>query len=478
MQVRFGTTGCRLNQIESESAAHFFYDKSFSVSLEPLTAKSQNDLECLVCVINTCSVTQKAEQKDRRIIRLYLEKCPNATIIVTGCYAQLSPKIILAIDSRIAVLPGQNKSRLAQIPSILAENLDSFNPVNFAKSLNESIFNIDSKNLGKSEDAFKLSTDSFLAHSRSSIKIQDGCNNNCTYCTINKARGHSVSLAPKEVIHRVKKLEEVGQNEVVFTTVNIGQYCGEYNGRNINFAQLLELCLEHTRNISFRISSLYPEVVDDYFCSVIKNPRVCPHFHISVQSGSDDVLRRMARRYSSQDVVSACAKLRLAKENPFIACDIITGFPGETEQDFCKTMELCEKCNFSWVHVFPFSERPGTLAAKMDNKVPQFISGERAKQLSHWAENSKKEFIESCCGKIYDAILETVNHSLLFNAGEGKTAFHAVTENFLHCKIIALESKCSNLRQGQRIKVKIIAPIQQGIQKGGESDCIAEFYKI
>ena len=135
MQIRFGTTGCRLNQIESESAAHFFYDKSFSVSLEPLTAKSQNDLECLVCVINTCSVTQKAEQKDRRIIRLYLEKCPNAAVIVTGCYAQLSPKTLLAIDSRIAVLPGQNKSRLSQIPSILANNLNSFNQIVFSKLL-------------------------------------------------------------------------------------------------------------------------------------------------------------------------------------------------------------------------------------------------------------------------------------------------------------------------------------------------------
>lgn len=475
MQIRFETAGCRLNQIESESAARFFVDKSFSLSLEPLNAKSPVDSECVLCIVNTCSVTQKAEQKDRRIIRLCLEKCPNATIIVTGCYAQLAPKTILSMDLRIAVLPGQKKSRISEVPTILEKNISTFEPVKFAKLLNETLFSVDSKTFGKSENAFKLSTDSFLAHSRSSIKIQDGCNNNCTYCTINKARGHSVSLEPNEVIQRVKKLEEVGQNEVVFTTVNIGQYSGEYNGKKINFAQLLKLCLEQTKNISFRISSLYPEVVDDYFCFVIKDSRVCPHFHISVQSGSDDILKRMARRYSAQDVVFACNKLRIAKENPFIACDIITGFPGETEEDFYKTMQLCENCNFSWIHVFPYSERPGTLAASMKNKVPQFISGERAKKLSHWAENNKKAYIESCCGKVYDAILETVNHSLLFNVGEGTATFHAVTENFLHCQITVPVAKYSSLRQGQRIKVKILRPLQKGIEKGGETDCIAEF---
>ena len=475
VQVLFETTGCRLNQIESESAARFFLDKGFKVSLVPLTAKNVQDTEVKIAVINTCAVTQKAEQKDRRIIRLVLEKAPCATVIVTGCYAQLSYNDIKAMDLRIAVLKGQQKSRLSQIPDLLQKELDkgNFNPVDFANQIQTLVFDKETEKKLTSEDAFKLATDSFLAHSRSSIKIQDGCNNRCTYCTINKARGYSVSLAPQEVIDRVKKLEEAGQSEVVITTVNIGQYSGEYNGKQIKFAQLLDILLQNTSKINFRISSLYPEVVDDYFCSVIKNPRVRPHFHLSVQSGSNSVLKNMARRYTSEDVLEACRKLKIAKENPFLACDIITGFPGETEADFEDTMKLCKECGFAWVHIFPFSARPGTPAYDMKPKIPQSVSGERAKKLGNWAKQNKKEYIDSCKDKIFDAVLETVKHSSLFVEGKGTVVYHAVTENFLHCQLEALAGKY-NLKSGQAIRVKILGQVPQGIQKGGEIDCQAE----
>ena len=254
------------------------------------------------------------------MIRLVLEKCPKATIIVTGCYAQLSPEDIRNMDSRIAVLKGQIKSRLADVPVLLRKRLETkeFNAVDFALELNNGLFAKQSEKKGFSENAFKLSTDSFIAHSRSSIKIQDGCNNNCTYCTINIARGHSVSLDAQTVIDRVVQLEKSGHAEVVFTTVNIGQYRGKYGNDYIDFAHLLKLCLENTSKIAMRISSLYPEVVDEFFCEVIKNPRVCPHFHISVQSGSNSVLKAMARRYSAEDVVNACNLLKSAKNNPFL----------------------------------------------------------------------------------------------------------------------------------------------------------------
>lgn len=474
MNIRFETTGCRLNQIESESAAKKFTDSGFEVLLEPLTAKSPADESTVLCVINTCAVTQKAEQKDRRIIRLVLEKCPNAAVVVTGCYAQLSPEFILGMSSRIACLPGQIKSRLSFIPALLIKKGSDFNAESFAKELNSTLFLRNDGKQGISENAFALSTDSFLAHSRSSIKIQDGCNNRCSYCTINAARGHSVSLDVQTVIDRVVQLENAGQAEVVFTTVNIGQYRGKYGEEFLDFSHLLKLCLDNTKKIAMRISSLYPEVVDDYFCEVIKNPRVRPHFHISVQSGSDSVLKAMLRRYSAKDVLDACSRIKAVKDNPFLACDIITGFPGETEEDFEASMALCRDCGFAWVHVFPFSARPGTPAYSMKPKVPQSVSRERAARLSAWAAENKRLYVEKCRGKVFDAVLETVRRPYLFAGSAGKAVYHAVTENFLHCSIEA-DSSSVKVVPGSSIKVRILGQAPNGLKKGGETDCLAEF---
>lgn len=476
MNIRFETTGCRLNQIESESAANKFVEAGFEVSLEALTAKSPLDESTILCVINTCAVTQKAEQKDRRIIRLVLEKCPKAAVVVTGCYAQLSPEYICKMDERIACLPGQIKSRLAKLPALLKDKLEkgAFTAESFCQELNSSLFIKEDGKFGFSENAFALSTDSFIAHSRSSIKIQDGCNCKCSYCTINIARGHSVSLDVQVVIDRVVQLEKAGQAEVVFTTVNIGQYRGKYRDKILDFPHLLELCLKNTKTIAMRISSLYPEVVDDYFCRVIKNPRVRPHFHISVQSGSDNILKAMKRNYEAKDVLNACNKIKSVKENPFLACDIITGFPGESDEDFEDTMKLCRDCGFAWVHVFPFSARPGTLAFSMKGKVPQSISGERAASLSRWAAESKRSYIESCIGKEFDAVLETVKRPVIMKSFSGNAIFHAVTENFLHCTI---ECSASSVKvsPGSKVKLRILGQVESGLKKGGESDCLAEF---
>ena len=468
--------GCRLNQIESESAARSFLESNFQVIIKPLQAKNDIDAETVLCVLNTCAVTQKAEQKDRRILRLVLEKCPNATVIVTGCYAQLSPDDIKSIDKRVAVLKGQLKSRLADVPELLKKEIDSerFNPENFADFLNNGLFNIRSEKPGTSENAFRLATDSFIAHSRSSIKIQDGCNCACSYCTIHIARGHSVSLDAEEVVRRVQKLENVGQAEVVFTAVNIGQYNGKYKNDYIKFSRLLKLCLEHTKKICFRISSLYPETVDDEFCSVIKNPRVRPYFHISVQSGSDKILKLMRRSYTAKEVLSACKMLKAAKNAPFLSCDIITGFPGETDEDFSETVKLCKDCDFAWVHVFPFSARPGTAAAEMKPKIPQSTSGKRAAELALWAKQNKIKYIENFRGKTVDAVLETVKKPFVFSNGEGREIFHAVSENFLHCEIYAPAGKIK-IQPGSAVKLKILGPVGIGERKTGEIDTLADF---
>lgn len=472
-QIRIETLGCRLNQIESEATARFFIDNDFSVDMGLISAKIAPDSELKICIINTCAVTQKAEQKARRIIRLVLKKFGNASVIVTGCYAQLASDEICKIDSRICVIGGQVKSRIAQVPLLLKNyiNTNEWDPVCFSKLVTSEISSKTTEKKDFPENAFTLSTSSFLSHSRASLKIQDGCNNSCSYCAIHIARGKSVSIPVETAIKRVQELENNGQDEVVITTVNIGQYRGEYKGKYLNFAQLLKVLLEETNKINFRISSLYPEVVTDEFCQIIKDERVCPHFHLSVQSGSDKILQLMNRHYVSADVIVAVEKLRNAKQNPFIACDIITGFPGETKDDFIQTFELCEKCNFSWIHAFPFSERPGTAACSLPNKVPQETSGERAKRLSDWAISNKINYINQFTGKKINAVLETVRRPAVATEKNSKRIYHAVTTNFIHCEIISEKEVPVN----KTVEILIQKTLEDRIIKGGEIEASAIF---
>ena len=461
--VRIETLGCRLNQIESESAAQLFIESGFNVVF---SINEPDDNTCLV-IINTCAVTQKAEQKARRIFRLALKNYKNAVILITGCYAQLSKNEIEKIDSRIVVLGGQIKSRIAKVPLLLK---DFGSPADFALLLKKEICSVPAIKPGFPEDSFKFAASSLLAHSRASLKIQDGCNNNCSFCTIHIARGHSVSLDVAAACERVLALEAAGYDEVVLTTINIAQYRGKFVDENgveqyFNFAALLIHLLENTEKINFRISSLYPEVVDDEFCKVIKNQRVRPHFHISVQSGSDRILELMNRRYKRDDVINACRALRSAKPQCFLACDIITGFPSETDEDFEQTMDLCRHCDFTWIHAFPFSERPGTAACNMKPKIPQSVSQKRAKALNAWAVQQKISYIESFKNKLLSAVIEKQQPS----SAAGKFVYNCMTENFIHCQVTSPEP----LKESKSYTIKITSILKDNIHKGGEIEATA-----
>ena len=478
--VRIETLGCRLNQIESEAAARLFADAGFDVCLEGVTASCAEDSSVKLIIINTCAVTQKAEQKARRLIRLVLKKFDGAAVLVTGCYAQLSRDQIEKIDGRVVVLGGQVKSRLSAVPGLLKKHAGAnagFNSSSFIMDVKEKVVSQPVQKAGFPEDSFKLSTTSLLAHSRASIKIQDGCNNNCSYCTIHIARGHSVSLDVNTALERVQALEKAGYDEVVLTTINIAQYKGrlvkgspeDCSGESwLDFTGLLEYLLAHTSKINFRISSLYPEVVTDDFCRVISDSRVRPHFHISVQSGSNKILELMNRRYGRQEVITACSMLRKAKPQAFIACDIITGFPGEAEEDFDQTLDLCRSCSFAWIHAFPFSERPGTPACSMKPKIPQSVSGKRAQTLTELAIKNKIEYIKSFAGKEVSAVVEKMSAKL----ADGTYRYHCMTQNFIHCE---LESSCE-LEPNKAVVVKIIEPLVDRIKKGGDIEARANLY--
>jgi threonylcarbamoyladenosine tRNA methylthiotransferase MtaB len=455
--IHFETLGCRLNQDETEGAARCFAEEGFATDLEPLTSSAQKDLNTILSVVNTCTVTGKAEQKARRIIRLVLDKYPAAPVIVTGCYAQVDAASIKAIcPERIAVLPGTQKSVLASIAKNFsgAKTMTADAITSFIKTANLSTLT-----------NFTLYTSVFQKHSRASIKIEDGCNNSCAFCRIHLARGKATSLDVTEVLARVQQLEEQGMNEVVFTGVNLSQYAGRTNDGDIaSFATLLKTLIANTHTISFRISSYYPQCIDESLVEAIRSPRVQPSFHLSIQSGSDRILKLMNRPYTAETVVHAVELLRAAKDNPFIACDIIAGFPGETEDDFERTKELCKTVRFSWIHAFPFSPRPGTTAATMTPKVPERIKDERVAWLTECAVHDKIAYINSFKDRPLDAIVENSRNQRTASSAEQKVV-HVVTSNFLH---VACPQTDHEMVPGSVVRVKITAALEDDIRSGKE----------
>lgn len=458
-QIFFQTHGCRLNQIESEGAARFFSDAGFSVAMENVSHADEEGV--MLAIVNTCAVTTKAEQKARRSIRRLLEKFPESLVIITGCYAQLEKKLndFFSEKERLLLLPGKYKSRLSDVAPTLKEFLKiekKFSSKKFASLLKKTVFRFPENEKQISENSFKLFTTSFLSHSRAAIKIQDGCNASCSYCAICLARGKSVSLPFEKLKARIFALEKNGCSEIVFTAVNLSQYASERNGKIINFSNALSILLSETEKVFFRISSMYPEMITEGFVRVLSSRRVRPHFHLSVQSGSDKILRLMGRRYKREDIVRAVSLLRRAKPEAFFSCDIIAGFPNESEDDFSETLSLCEKCNFTFVHAFAFSSRKNTKAFSMTGKIPERITKERVKILHDFSVKQKISYIGNFLGKPLCAVAEKK-----ISANE----ITATTENFIHCKI---KIKHRSVKSGDAVFVILDEVLSENIANDEE----------
>lgn len=482
--IHFETLGCRLNQDESEGAARCFADAGFSIDMENLSSASAPQDNAVLGVINTCTVTGKAEQKARRIIRLMLDKLPHAVVLVTGCYAELDAAQIRAIDEqRICVLAGTRKYLLAAVAREMAggslcvregrfsrDSLDSFLcavryvPRAAASPLSGGSAAPLAPDAARS---FDLYTPAFERHSRASVKIQDGCNNACSFCRIHLARGRSQSLPVPEVLRRVQELERRGVQEVVFTGVNLSQYAGLMaGGGTASFAGLLDVLLSETSALRFRVSSFYPQHITEDLCERLAAPRVQPSFHLSVQSGSDRILSLMRRPYCAADVLRAVRLLRSTKRQPFLSCDIIAGFPGEDGDDFAATQDLCRSVDFAWIHAFPFSPRPGTPAYSMRPQVPERVKGERVRWLTEAAVQGKLHYIEAFVGRTLPAVAE---RSRAQRVGGGQHSVHAVTENFLHVQCQASRP----VEPGAAVSVRIEAPLEASVRAGRETDCLA-----
>jgi len=447
ISVLFHTLGCKLNQLETEALAEAFREAGCVI----LAGGESRNPD--MCVVNTCTVTSKAEQKARRIIRLYLRR--NCVILVTGCYAQLEKEELEALGSgSLFVVPGMVKDRLLDLPMFLArENPDHAGLSSaLARWFEQGGFGVKTETSGTPDSAsFRFSPRNFIFHSRAFLKIQDGCDRNCAYCRVPLARGKSISLAAAEALRRLKALEEAGRPEAVITGVNIAQYRDPENPA-MTLPALLGFLLDNTDSIALRLSSIEPEFKGDFgtgeifnekFFDVLSNPRIRNHFHISVQSGSDAILAAMGRPYRSQHVIEMAEKFRTIKDDPFLGCDIIAGFPGESDEDFEKTMELCRIAGFAWIHAFPYSKRPGTPACLMKGQIRPVIAGKRLAALTEIARQGRKRYVRRWQGKTVEAISEkspVYENRRIPGKAETKIAgfpafFSALTSNYIRVRL-------------------------------------------
>lgn len=411
--VAFQTFGCKLNQLETESIAEAFRTQAFRV----VPSGDPADLY----IVNTCTVTSKAEQKARRLIRKSLRENPNACLVATGCYAQLDGSDLASLvdDRRIIVVSLDRKASLLDLPAFLADSACG------SADLPEVLARWAQGEEGD-RDRFRFDVHDFSFHSRASLKIQDGCDNRCAFCRVRLARGPSVSLDAPSVLARLRELERHGYAEAVLTGVNLNQY----RDGDRDFTALLAFLLDGTERIALRISSTEPEGVDAEFARVVAHPRIRPHFHLSVQSGSDAVLARMRRRYNAERVERAAALLRSAKDDPFLAGDIIAGFPGESEADFERTYDLCRRIGLAWIHAFPYSPRPGTEAAALDHKVSERDAALRVDRLIDLARQGRQAYLRRWVGRDLQAVVESDSRR---RSGHRVAA---VSENYLKISLL------------------------------------------
>ncbi len=346
-----------------------------------------------VYVINTCSVTENAERECRQIVRRALRKNPDAFVAVTGCYAQLRPEDISAIEGVDAVLGSNEKFKI----------LELFN--DFEKREHSCIHVTPTEKLDSFNSSFAADTS---GRTRAFFKIQDGCDYTCTYCTIPLARGKSRSLEVNQVLSEFKQLLESGYKEIILTGVNLGDY-GQ--NTNQNFYDLLSKMIEVDGDFRIRISSIEPNLLtDDILNLVAENDKICNHFHIPLQSGNPKILRLMQRRYTADYYRELIHKAKARIDDLAIGVDVIVGFPGETYDDFLLTYNFIKDLPISYLHVFTFSERPDTKAVEMEGNVDVAERKKRNNMLRILSEKKKHEFYSGMKGKNVKILFENDNH--------------------------------------------------------------------
>lgn len=387
--VAFCTLGCKVNQYETEAMREMFLDAGYQ--------EADFDDFSDVYVINTCTVTAMSDRKSRQMIRRAKRINPASFVIVCGCYAQTAPKEVSAIEGVDLVLGTKERSNIVQLTQD-----------NIKKCLVTDI--------SRTHDFENLTINNHSNKSRAYVKIQEGCNQFCSYCIIPYARGPIRSRSVPQIIEESKKLAAAGFTEIVYVGIHVASYGLDTKESDLGDLLVMLNSVEGLKRI--RLSSIEPMTLNESFLEKIKDcDKLCPHFHLSLQSGCDETLKRMNRKYTTDEYFNIVEGLRKHFDNCAVTTDIMVGFPGETDEEFNKTLEFVKKVNFAEAHIFKYSRRKGTPADKMPEQVSPDVKDERSKQLFEITKKSHEEFLKSHIGKILEVLFETESDGIY----EGKT---------------------------------------------------------
>ena len=403
-KVAFYTLGCKLNFSETSTIARDFVNEGFS--------RVEFDQPADVYVINTCSVTDNADKRFKTIVKSALKTNPEAYLIAVGCYAQLKPEELAAVDGVDLVLGATEKFNVTSYINDLTKN--DIGEVHSCE-IEDANFYVGSYSIGDRTRAF--------------LKVQDGCDYKCTYCTIPLARGISRSDTLENVLKNAKEIADQDIKEIVLTGVNIGDYGkGEFGNKKHEHTFLdLVKALDQVEGIHrLRISSIEPNLLkDETIDFVSQSNSFVPHFHIPLQSGSDDLLKLMSRRYLTQLYTNRIERIKQTMPNACIGVDVIVGFPGETDEHFLETYNYLNGLDISYLHVFTYSERANTKAADMEGVVPKNVRAKRSKMLRGLSAKKRRAFYESQIGNELTVLFESENK---------KGFIHGFTENYVKVK--------------------------------------------
>ena len=382
MKAALHNLGCKVNAYETEAMQQILEEAGYEIV--PFSEYAD------VYVINTCSVTNMADRKSRQMLHRAKKQNPDAIVVGAGCYVQTKEAQAL-VDESIDIVIGNNKKH--ELVSLLREYEASHRKMACVADINH-----------EKQAYEELSLSRTAEHTRAFIKVQDGCNQFCTYCIIPFARGRVRSRELPDVLQEIRTLAKSGYREVVLTGIHLSSY-GVDNGESL--LHLIEAVHELEGIERIRLGSLEPRIVTDAFAKRLSElPKICPHFHLSLQSGCDTVLSRMNRRYDTAEYEAGCALLRRYFEHPAITTDVIVGFPGETDEEFETTERYLERIHFYEMHIFQYSRREGTKAAAMPDQVPEAVKKERSEKLLALGHRMSEEFRRYYLGRQVTALLE------------------------------------------------------------------------
>ena len=382
LKVALHNLGCKVNAYETEAMAQKLEDAGYEIV--PFNEKAD------VYIINTCSVTNMADRKSRQMLHKAKKMNEDAVVVAAGCYVQTATEKLLE-DLSVDILIGNNKKK------DIVEELQKYFDDN---KYNKNVIDINATN---EYEELELAT--VTEHTRAYIKIQDGCNQFCSYCIIPYARGRIRSREFDNIRQEVTELAKKGFKEIVLTGIHLSSY-GNNENKLIDVVEMIA-GIEGVERI--RLGSLEPNIVtEDFAKRLSKVEKICPHFHLSMQSGCDNTLKRMNRHYTSDEYFEKCELLRKYFDNPAFTTDVIVGFPGETQEDYEISREFVKKVSFSELHVFKYSKRDGTVAAKMENQIPEPVKTERSEDLIKVGENLTMEYRRKFIGKKVSVLFEEI----------------------------------------------------------------------